>query len=277
MELWLLLTILAAVLGLTWVVPLATAGDWRGEVVWMRPQESGYRSYPARWHTLAIFVAQSFINAFLWISFAPVVALTQRYYGVSVTAVNLLSVIFMVLYAPGSYIAMHMITTSGLRRTMVVGVVLNAVGSVVRLGSVWGVASGASGVGYTMVLVGQALPALAQPMFTNLPAKLAGDWFSVSERDMATTIAALSNPLGNALGQVLPTFFVSQDANQAANARGMCALLLLEGALSCIAFVWVWFCFRPHGQPAQKQEPRIHSWRTLHRPPYSCTVTIAAI
>ena len=100
MHLWLLLVVLAAVLGLTWVVPLVAAGDWRGEVVW--PQDSGYRSYPARWHTLGIFVAQTFINAFLWIGFAPVVELTQCYYGVSVTAVNMLSVIFMILYAPES-------------------------------------------------------------------------------------------------------------------------------------------------------------------------------
>eukprot|EP01043_Picozoa_sp_COSAG02_P096736 COSAG02_NODE_33001_length_507_cov_0.818627_1_plen_57_part_10 len=56
---------LEQVLGLSWVVPLAVAGDWRGEVVWPRSEAHGYKSYSARWHTLAIFVAQTFVNAFL--------------------------------------------------------------------------------------------------------------------------------------------------------------------------------------------------------------------
>ena len=216
MQVPLLLALLGAVLALSWAVPLAVAGDWRGGVVWRSPDAAaggGYRSYGARWHTLAIFVTQTFSNAFLWISFAPVAELTQRYYGVSVTAVNMLSVIFMILYAPGSYLAMHLITTSGLRRTMVVGALLNAAGSLVRLGSVWAVSSsssaGGGGAGYAVVLVGQALPGLAQPLFTNVPAKLAADWFSDSQRDVATVIGALGNVLGNFAGQVIPTLLVT--------------------------------------------------------------------
>ena len=52
------------------------------------------------------------------------------------------------------------------------------------------------------VLVGQLLGGLAQPFFTNSPAKLAGEWFPTSERNLATTIASMCNPLGIALGQV---------------------------------------------------------------------------
>ena len=46
------------------------------------------------------------------------------------------------------------------------------------------------------------MAALAQPMFNSLPVVLAATWFSMSERDVATAIASLFNPLGNALGQV---------------------------------------------------------------------------
>jgi hypothetical protein len=46
------------------------------------------------------------------------------------------------------------------------------------------------------------LAAIAQPMFNSLPVVLAATWFSMSERDVATAIASLFNPLGNALGQV---------------------------------------------------------------------------
>lgn len=278
--------LLEQVLGLSWVVPLAVAGDWRGEVVWPRSEAHGYKSYSARWHTLAIFVAQTFVNAFLWIGFAPVSVWTQRYYGVSVAAVNLLSVIFMVLYAPGSYIAMHMIAVSGLRRTMVVGVLLNATGSLVRLASVWAAISDAGVAGYAILLLGQALPALAQPFFTNIPAKLAGDWFPDSQRDVATVIGAFGNVLGNAAGQIIPPLLVTcrskaatessvsgldssgssvgdmqatdKDCSSVDDVTGMEALLLIQAVLACLFTLWALFCFEgaPPSPPSRSAAKR---------------------
>ena len=46
------------------------------------------------------------------------------------TYVNLLSVIFMLLYAPGSYLAMYLVTKYGLRTTILTGSALNAAGAV---------------------------------------------------------------------------------------------------------------------------------------------------
>jgi hypothetical protein len=40
-------------------------------------------------------------------------------------------------------------------------------------------------------------------MYNSLPPALAAAWFSISERDIATAIGSLFNPLGNAAGQVL--------------------------------------------------------------------------
>ena len=82
-----------------------------------------------------------------------------------------------------------------------------------RYASVWLVApatpSAPGWAAYALLLLGQALPALAQPLFTNVPAKLAGDWFPESQRDAATVVGALFNPLGNAAGQVIPSLLVS--------------------------------------------------------------------
>ena len=49
---------------------------------------------------------------------------------------------------------------------------------------------------YAVVLLGQVLGALAQPFFTNMPANIAGTWFPMSQREIATTIASIFNPLG---------------------------------------------------------------------------------
>jgi hypothetical protein len=52
------------------------------------------------------------------------------------------------------------------------------------------------------MLLGQMLASLAGPMYNSLPPALAAAWFSISERDIATAIGSLFNPLGNAAGQV---------------------------------------------------------------------------
>ncbi len=49
----------------------------------------------------------------------------------------------------------------------------------------------------------QVLCGLGQPFFTNAPAKLATEWFGVKQRAVATTVGAMFNPIGIALGQVL--------------------------------------------------------------------------
>ena len=45
-------------------------------------------------------------------------------------------------------------------------------------------------------------------MWTNAPTRLSGDWFGTHERDIATTIAAMANPIGNAVGAVVPGLIV---------------------------------------------------------------------
>lgn len=49
---------------------------------------------------------------------------------------------------------------------------------------------------YTVTLLGQMSGAMAQPFYMNLPAALASLWFPQRERDIATIIASLTNPVG---------------------------------------------------------------------------------
>lgn len=58
-------------------------------------------------------------------------------------------------------------------------------------------------------MLGQILGGLAQPFFTNAPSRIAGDWFPASERDIGTVVAAMSNPLGNALGSLIPALIMN--------------------------------------------------------------------
>ena len=259
-----------------------------------------YKVYSVRWHMLGIFCFLTFTNAFLWISFAPIVALTERFYGVSATYINMLSALFMILYLPGSYLAMYLITKYGLRTSITVGAVLNAVGGWIRYSSVFvahasSTSTTPSKYAYILLLFGQAFPALAQPLFTNVPAKLAGDWFPNSERDVATVVAALFNPLGNAAGQVIPTLLVScvvgysvsssassdttdssisfstewnnnssnttgQVCPSSNDVQGMETLLLIQACLATFCAVWAigWFRQDPPTPPSKSAEIRMN-------------------
>ena len=171
-----------------------------------------YKTYCSRWLMLILFSGLTFTNSFLWISFSSIEVYTGEFFDVSRTAVNFLSVIYMIMYLPGSFFSAYMLSAQGFRKTIVCGALFNLAGAWLRYVSVF--LSPASGwLRYAVLFSGQLLCAIGQPFFVNTSAKLAGDWFAASERDLATVVAALVNPIGNAAGQALPPIFVTCEDN----------------------------------------------------------------
>lgn len=207
------------------------------------------RSYRARFHMLAIFCLLSLLNAVLWISFAPIEPLVRTYYGVDTSYVNALSATFMVLYLPGSVLGMYLMHRYSLRTSLLTGAALQAAGGWLRyLGTVLVHSRVAPVGGFATLLIGQCLAGLAQPIFTNAPAKLAGDWFPASERELATVVSALSNVLGNAAGQVMPSLMVTchggSSSMNCSHVSGMVVLLLTQAAAVTVAALWTALAFR---------------------------------
>lgn len=191
-----------------------------------------YTSYSSRWWLLLAFSLSNAANAFLWISFAPSFGVFASFWGVSSLAVNQLSSVFLALFLPGSLVAAVGIERWGLRATLLAGVGANALGALLRYGG--GLVQSPSGFAVTMV--GQCVAALAQPIFTNAPARIAADWFPARQRDMGTVIASLSNAVGTALGSALPGFLVNGPADVAPILLGQavaCGVLLVL-AVACI-------------------------------------------
>lgn len=102
--------------------------------------------------------------------------------------------------------------------------------------------------------------AIIQPVFTNSAPRLAADWFAVHRRDLATTVAAISNPIGIAIGQFIPTVMVDDDGN------GMTWLLLGEACLASILALIGWFAFAA-------DPPLLHP----HQPKHECAVISSSI
>lgn len=116
--------------------PDGSTYDWRTSLV--PSPASGtiktmkIRVYRVRWHMLAIFALGSCNNAFMWISFAPIVPATADIFGTTATGVNSLSMCFMGLYLPASLLAAWMLGRYGLRASIISGATLSMLGAWLR-------------------------------------------------------------------------------------------------------------------------------------------------
>lgn len=166
----------------------------------------GYKTYKRRWAMLLVFSLASACNAILWITFSPIASLTHEFYNVSESWVNGLSIVFLAAYVPASLASNVIFHRYGDRVGLSVGAVLNVFSALVRF------LSTLSNGSFEVLFLGQTMGAIAQPFFTNMPAKVAATWFPADERDLATVIGALLNPVGIGVGSVLPMFFTTDDA-----------------------------------------------------------------
>lgn len=178
------------------------------------PDSKGYRTYPGRWVALALFCTLEMANALMWVSFAPISDISQHYFGSgwfgSVTAINMLANVFLILYPFGTIAAVYTVKYFRPRKSLIFAGSLTALGCFLRLLATIFRNNLGDGAAYGLIFLGQAFGALAQPYFTNFAPALSGIWFAVDERDISTSMGAMCSPLGNAFGQLIPPFIVSQ-------------------------------------------------------------------
>lgn len=175
-----------------------------------------YQVYGVRWLILILFIFAGAANAIVLMTWSPISDKAQTYWNdIDITAVNLLSVAFQICYVPGTLLALHYSENFTLRVLLLRGGLLTTVGCLIRMiGSFLIDAtdkSTSANLSYSIVLIGTILVGLAQPFYLNMPARIATTWFGVADRDLATTLCSLANPLGSAIGSFLPTLFVTSD------------------------------------------------------------------
>lgn len=62
---------------------------------------SPYRQRQIRWFMLFIYAILTISNAAIWTSYAPIAQQSATYFGTSTTGINMLSMIYMIVYVPG--------------------------------------------------------------------------------------------------------------------------------------------------------------------------------
>ena len=197
------------------------------------------------------FCVSSATSGALWISFAPVASEASTAYAVSQDWINTLSMTFLALYAPGTVIAAMASRRLGLRATVCAGGVMNLLAAAARLASALALppdgSPATSRLPFAMLLGGQSLAALAQPTFTNIPARVASTWFAGTAE--ATAVAAMSNGVGIVVGQVVSPLVVHASDDDAGTAvRGFLGLLGGQAVVGVVALLLVLLFFR--SQPA---------------------------
>lgn len=181
-----------------------------------------FQVYVRRFIVLLLFCLGNGMNEFMWNCFSPIFSEVSNVFNVSSLATTMLALCFMILFAPASFLFVYISARYGLRKTLIIGSSLQAVGSWLRyfgclllqLHSNSTSTDEADTTGsvyhnyFALLMIGQIFAALAQPVFTNLPPMISTSWFPVSERNRATITMVMANPIGNALGSLVPGFVI---------------------------------------------------------------------
>lgn len=169
-----------------------------------------FKVYKRRWFVLLVLCLLNCSNATLWLTFAPVADQSAQYLGVSLEDINWLSLVCMVVAVPLSLGTTWMLDTLGLRITLILGSWLNMLGALMRFCGT--IDSEPMTIRYPLVMFGQTLTALAQPLIIFAPTKMAALWFPEHQRATANTIASMSNPLGILLANIISPMIVRTSA-----------------------------------------------------------------
>jgi MFS family permease len=212
----------------------------------MSSSDTPTATFRYRFLVLFIFCLSQIANAMPWIAFAPINSLAQQYYGVDANAINMLSVVYMILYIPGSILSLYIYTRFNLKFGIALGMLLTSIGCWIRVHPSYGA-----------TMVGQIIAGIAQPLITNAPAKLAGSWFPVSERALATAVGSIFNPVGIGLGQLFPTIFVS--GTSTTGISGMQDFMIFDAgfATGVLLITLLLFKDKPDVPPSRSAQERV--------------------
>jgi MFS family permease len=186
-----------------------------------------------RWAVLAVYMLVTLGIELQWVAFAPMSRAVERFYAGQLTPgsfldVNLLAMLYLIVFLVGCLPASYVIDTYGIRVGVGAGATLAAAGGVLK---------GLLASSFLAVLGGQLLLAIAQPFVLNAATAVAARWFPLRERGLANGLAALAQYLGIALAMVLGPLVVVGDPSSPRYGQGVATLLLAYGVVNAGAAV----------------------------------------
>ncbi|CAJ1434072.1 unnamed protein product [Effrenium voratum] len=236
-----------------------------------RAQEVGSPSR-MRWVALGVLSLDICISYVPQYTFVPILRQSMSALRVDEPAMNILCILYALVYVPGAFVTGPLVSLLGCRWTFVVATGLVAAGCGVRCaawstevpqsltdGSDWPPNWGPAWFGNTafvLLLAGQGLCALGQPLLVNCTSEMGSDWFMPSERPAAAMISNLMNFVGGSLSFVLPPLFVDDNPTDYTVMHGQIASLLsfqFHSAMLALVLTLVLYQPRPSAKVGDRQ------------------------
>ncbi|KAA0184256.1 Feline leukemia virus subgroup C receptor [Fasciolopsis buskii] len=169
-----------------------------------------HKTYLIRWFIVAFLGLVNGSNAYLWISFAPIADHFLAYYSTNEQFLNWVQLIFPITTVLLGLPAAFLVDRFGVRFVLVASVTVNLLCGLLRVMS--SIASLNPFVGHrlALIIIGQLVASLAQPLCMFTPAKLALDWFPENQRTIANTIGSLGNAVGVLVGSAVAPLIVQR-------------------------------------------------------------------
>lgn len=201
-----------------------------------------------RWAVVLVFSCYSMCNAFQWIQYSSISNIFKEFYGVSVFAIDWLSMCYMLTYIPLLLPVAWMLEKFGLRTIALTGSALNCLGAWVKLGSL-------KPHLFPVTVLGQVICSVAQVFILGMPSRIASVWFGASEVSTACSIAVFGNQLGIAIGFLVPPVLVPNSEDQEEVAYSISIMFYMIAGVATLLFILVIIVFKekPKHPPSRAQ------------------------
>lgn len=179
--------------------------------------------YGYRWIVLLLFFLVNVVSNILWTTYAPVTTHAMEFYGVDEFLVIFISLVFLIVYIPITFLATWLIDKYEFKIGASIGALLMGVFGFLRF---------IADNNYILALLFSIGIAIAQFFLLNTITKLSANWFPETERTTATGISLIATALGVALGMVMTPILVIS-----LNFRSMLFIYGILALISSIVFV----------------------------------------
>ncbi|KAF8629891.1 hypothetical protein AX15_003247 [Amanita polypyramis BW_CC] len=160
-----------------------------------------YRLYKQRFAGLVALVFLNIITAMSWSWFGPISTQASADFRITLEEVNWLGNIVSCVYLPTSLLVPVVVSKYGISRCCQIGAAALILSAWIRYAGTVHTLTGDRA--YALLIIGQVFAAIAQPIYQVLGPKYSEIWFDLKGRTTATTVIAISNPIGSAIGQLI--------------------------------------------------------------------------
>lgn len=183
---------------------------------------------PYRWVVLALFMLPAIATQIQWITFAPIAKdMAALYTGGRTGAIDLLAIVFMLVYIPVSFPASWCIDKFGLKWGTGIGVIILGLAGFLRIFA----------PDYTWLLIFQIGCAIGQPFVLNSFTKVAANWFPEKEEALASGLATMSLFVGLLVAMFAGDFILAHYRAGGDTRGGVSFLLWLYGIFSLVSMM----------------------------------------